>query len=87
VDPRLRGGDEFFAKLSVLREVLMRTFVKPLVVISQKLSVPGIFLANNHCNPVLQKDSGQAGMTEFGQGSFHIQMAIFMNSIVDDRGE
>jgi hypothetical protein len=28
----------------------------------------GIFLANNHYNPVLKKDSGQAGMTEVGKG-------------------
>ena len=32
----------------------------------------GIFLANNHCNTVLKKDSGQAGMTEVGQGYLSI---------------
>jgi hypothetical protein len=28
----------------------------------------GIFPANNYCNPLLKKDSGEAAMTEAGQG-------------------
>jgi hypothetical protein len=60
----------------------MRTLVKPLVVISRKLSGSGIFFANNLCNPGLKKDSGQAGMTEVGQGSLSINVAMVMNSLV-----
>jgi len=42
----------------------------------------GIFPENNICNPLLKKDSGEAGMTEVGQGSLSINVAILMNSLV-----
>jgi hypothetical protein len=42
----------------------------------------GIFFVNSRCNPRLEKDSGQAGMTEEGQGSLSSNVALLMHFLV-----